>query len=682
MRSMVAFVTGCLSIVVITAICAVAQTRPAPAALFFVSPTGRDTNSGRSADDAVATFEGARDAIRAAKKSGELREMPIVVRIGAGTYERLKPFVLHAADTGSSRSPITYCAAPGELVRVIGGPAIKNWMPVTDPAVLNRLDPVAREHILVADLKALGVHDVGLSVDGGTKIFFKQKQMMSARWPNSGSVKIVNVVGGKPIDIRGDKGDAVGKFTYDGDRPERWAGDRNAWLHGYWFWDWGDGRQKIANIDTQKKIITLAPPDHTYGYRKNQPYYAYNVLAELDSPGESYVDGESGKVYVWPPSDMAGEPPVVSVSRSMFELNQVSNITIEGLTMEECCGTAVVIKGGHDDRVLGCTVRNAGSWAVKVEGGERNGAMDCTIYDVGDGGVWLAGGDRKLLTSAGHYAINNHIHHYATWNNTYRPAVQLDGVGNIARNNLIHDAPHEAIAFDGNNHLIELNEIHDVVEKSNDAGAIYAGRDWTMRGTVIRYNYLHDIQGLDGRACVGVYLDDMWCGTTIYGNVFKKVRNATFIGGGRDNTIENNIFIDCEPAVHVDARGLNWAAEMGRDTLTARLTQVPYQNATWKSRYPQLPSILEKDPMSPLGNRVSHNICVGGKWLGLEDGLTDKTVKLENNVVDGPPSLVDAAKGDFQLRNHAPATAAGFKPIPLEQIGLRRDDHQLAPPIK
>ncbi|MFV2069080.1 MAG: hypothetical protein ACC645_19100 [Pirellulales bacterium] len=30
--------------------------------------------------------------------------------------------------------------------------------------------------------------------------------------------------------------------------------------------------------------------------------------------------------------------------------------------------------------------------------------------------------------------------------------------------------------------MIELNEIHHVCLESNDAGAIYAGRNWTMCG--------------------------------------------------------------------------------------------------------------------------------------------------------------------------------------------------------
>ena len=129
----------------------------------------------------------------------------------------------------------------------------------------------------------------------------------------------------------------------------------------------------------------------------------------------------------------------------------------------------------------------------------------------------------------------------------YNPAVQMSGVGNRVTHNLIHDAPHMAIGSGGQNHRIEYNEIYHVCTESNDAGAMYAGRNWTMRGTEIRFNYLHDIQGFEGKGCVGVYLDDQYSGTLVYGNLFHKVTRAAMIGGGRDCTIENNIFVDCVP---------------------------------------------------------------------------------------------------------------------------------------
>ena len=156
----------------------------------------------------------------------------------------------------------------------------------------------------------------------------------------------------------------------------------------------------------------------------------------------------------------------------------------------------------------------------------------------------------------------------------YHAAVLMNGVGNRVTHNLIHDAPHMAINFGGNDHLIEMNEIHDVCRESNDAGAIYGGRDWTMRGTKVRYNYFHHISGFEGRSCVGVYLDDQLSGIEIRGNLFYKVTRAAMIGGGRDCSIVNNVFVDCVPATHVDARGLNWAA---------------FSRTRWRKRWPPCP---------------------------------------------------------------------------------------------
>ena len=66
---------------------------------------------------------------------------------------------------------------------------------------------------------------------------------------------------------------------YEGDRPKRWVDENEPWLHGYWFWDWSDERQKIESIDTEERIIAVTPPYHNYGYRNGQRYYALNILA-------------------------------------------------------------------------------------------------------------------------------------------------------------------------------------------------------------------------------------------------------------------------------------------------------------------------------------------------------------------------------------------------------------------
>jgi hypothetical protein len=229
-----------------------------------------------------------------------------------------------------------------------------------------------------------------------------------------------------------------------------------------------------------------------------------------------------------------------------------------------------------------------------------------------------------------------------------------------------------AIGFGGNDHQIEFNEIYRVCYESNDAGAMYAGRNWTMRGTVIRYNYLHDISGFEGRGCVGVYLDDQYSGTQVFGNVFVRVTRAAMIGGGRDCTIENNVFVDCVPATHVDARGLGWAAD-GFEGLKQSLEQMPYQQPPWSTRYPQLVNILKEDPMAPRGDVIARNICVGGRWGDFED-KAKPMVTFRDNLLDADPRFVDTAHGNYQLRSDSPAWRLGFQRLPLDKIGLYRNE--------
>ena len=138
------------------------------------------------------------------------------------------------------------------------------------------------------------------------------------------------------------------------------------------------------------------------------------------------------------------------------------------------------------------------------------------------------------------------------------PRISTWGVGARISHNLIHDGPHMALSAGGNDHVVEYNEIHNVVYESRDAGAFYVGRDFTQRGTVLSYNYWHQILGAEGHGGMTIYLDDQQSGHHIHGNLFESVTNAVFIGGGVDNTVTNNVFIDCWTAVHLDNRGMGW----------------------------------------------------------------------------------------------------------------------------
>lgn len=662
------FRTGTGVAIMLAAISATACCR-CGAAEFFVSPQGDDAQAGTKSQP-FKTLEAARDAVR---KSAHDEET--VVWLRAGVYERARPLALTADDSGRPGKSVTYRAYPGEEVRIIGGRQVDDWKPVTDEAILKRLAPEARGQVLQADLNALGIREYGQVKSGGLELFFQDKPMTLARWPNEGFVAITGLVEPDTVNVRGTKGSRTGKFMYEGDRPERWLQENDVWVHGYWFWDWADERQKVASIDTQKRVITVVPPFHSYGYRVGQWFYGLNILAELDSPGEWYLDREKGILYFWPPAPIEKGHAVVSVSDTLLSLTGVQYVTFQGVIFEAARGTAVVMKDCRHTLIAGCTLRNLGNSAVQIEGGQNDGVVGCDIYGTASGGISLRGGERASLTPVGHFADNNHIYHYGRWKRMYTPAISVEGVGNRATHNLIHDAPHMAIFFGGNDHVIEFNEIHDVCLESNDAGAIYAGRDWTMRGTAIRYNYLHDITGFRGRGCVGVYLDDMFCGTQIYGNVFSRVTRAAFIGGGRDCTVENNIFVDCQPALHVDARAMGWAKDSVNTTMTQRLKAMPYTSPLWHERYPKLMAILQDEPAAPKGNIIARNISWGGRWDEVENKARSY-LTFSDNCVDQDPLFQGSTPKTFRLQENSPAYKVGFKPIPFEKIGLYENEYR------
>jgi len=656
-----------------------------------VATNGNDGWSGELAapnedgtDGPFASLARARDEIRRYKAAAGLPEGGVDVTVQRGLYLLGGALELGTGDSGAADAPVVYRASAGHEVRLAGGRPVRGFAPVSDPAVLARLDASARGQVQQADLRGQGVVDYGQAIGGGLELFFRDQPMPLARWPNAGFLKIAEVLGQTPVDVRGTKGCAEGRFAVESDRLRRWAAESDLWVHGYWFWDWSDQRQRVKSLDIEKGIFELEPPAHSYGYRRGQWFYAYNVLSEIDQPGEWQLDRQTGLLYFWPPAPIEEGQAVVSVLPALLSLKEVSHAAFEGFVFEAARETAITIAGGVSNRLVGCTIRNVGGAAINVSGGVGHGIRACDISQCGAGGLSLSGGDRRTLAHAGHFADNNHIRHYGRWRPMYSAGIGLHGVGNRATHNLIHHAPHQAISFGGNDHLMELNEIHDVCFESNDAGAIYAGRDWTMRGTGIRHNYLHDITGFEGKGCVGVYLDDMFCGTEIVGNIFYRVTSAAFIGGGRDCRVENNVFVDCSPALHVDARAMGWAkyhadewVKEGRERGT--LSGIAYTKPPYCDRYPTLPPILDEDPWAPRGNRVARNICVGGRWDHVEPKARP-LVAFEDNLLDADPLFVNRAKGDFQLKPDSPAWKLGFQRIPTETIGLYLDESRPALP--
>jgi len=658
----------------------------------FVATGGDDKGPG-TRDKPFASLRGARDAIRRLKKSGRLPTGELIVTVRGGLHQLTETFELTKEDSGTKQCPVTYRASPQEQVRIVGGQKVSGFRPVTDPAILNRLDPAAREKVVCVDLGANGIEDFGeLRIRGfgqpsrpaHLELFFNGRPMTLARWPNVGFVKIVSLPSGNiAIDGSGvSRGKKTKSFGYSGARPKRWKWPADIYLHGYWTYDWADIYTGIKSIDTRTGQVFPEPIPRGYGFRIGQRFYWLNILEELDRPGEWYLDRATGMLYFWPPEPVAdGEALVSLLEAPLVTMTGTSHVRLVGMTFECARGDAIVIIAGADNMIGGCTIRNVGNAGVVISGGGANGVVGCDIYQTGEGGILLKGGNRKTLNPSGHYARNNHIHHFARWSRTYRPAVRIQGVGNVAAHNLIHDAPHTAILLSGNDHLVEFNEIHRVCLETGDVGAFYMGRDWTARGNIVRYNYFHHLGGV-GLGSMAVYLDDCASGTTVFGNVFYKAGRAVLIGGGRDNLVENNIFVQCNPAVHVDDRGVGWASRriegrQGSWDLYGKLEAVGGAKPPYATRYPKLAKILRDEPQAPKGNVVVRNVFHGGRWVDLR-GVARELVVLRDNLIKVDPGFVNADKLDFRLRDDSPAFKKGFKRIPMQRIGLYKDEYRSA----
>lgn len=657
---------------------------------YYVAPGGSDQNDG-SESHPFATLH------KAVQSIGVAEEKQVTIYLRNGFYSLSKTILI--SDNGTNSLPVKTLVAsyPGEKAYVTGGRKISGFVPIEEGSVAyQKLLPDSRSHVMQVDLKAMGMDDYGKITPrgfgrpiqpAGLELYFNGEPMTLARWPNDAWALIQDV----PEALEG-KG-----FIYSGDRPARWYGDEDVWMHGYWKWDWSDSYVKMARIDTVKREILTEPPHSNYPYKKGKRFYVFNILEELDTPGEWYLDRGDGILYFWPPSDPDNSEIYVALLRDpLIRLENANGVEIRDLTIEYACGAGIEIIGGSNNLVENCTIRNMGTVAVSIgklepypgstiykntlyngDAGEQNGVSGCKFYNLGEGGIILGGGDRKTLAPGRNFVENSILHDCSRWVRTYRAGIFMYGVGNIVRHNEIYDLPHTAIFFWGNDHIIEYNEVHHVCMETGDAGALYLGRDWSQRGSLIRYNYFHHLHGVEGQSgwtdVMAIYLDDWASGTTIFGNVFYKAGRSIMIGGGRDNLVENNIVIDGQPAMHVDARGIGWAKYYfdGRDsTLFKRLAAVDPDVPPYSVKYPSLTRVLQDHPELPVGNCFVRNVGCGGKWLDLLNGINDTLVCFRDNRVVTDCGFFSPEGLPVKITYDPSVFPPGFIKIPVGRIGI------------
>jgi parallel beta-helix repeat protein len=655
-------------------------------------------------DDAPSPLVAARDELRTLRADGNATG-PVDIAIHAGTYALDAPLELTAPDFGTADSPVTWRAAgDGEVVITGTRRVTASRRSASEPASAS-VEP-------------------GLAV---TMVMGGGRRLRPARYPAF-----------EP------ENPYFGGFLYadtppEGIEPTRhrlWSRDpgltalgdlAGAELVVFPRHNYRNNHRPIAGSDPETGEIRLAVPT-TYEIDPGDRFYVQHVKEALSAPGTWHADAASGQIQVIPPDDrleleldvvvaehlivIRGErdpaPPLTidgwpywdDVLRRIVAPDEApaAHLTIRGLTLEGCTGTGIQVESVAEARIEACTVRHAGGYGIAIVGGRSCQAVDCEVSESGQDGVVVAGGLRRpfnvIYQAAGHRVSNCYVHHIGL-DEKHVAGISISGVGNTISHCLIHDAPRWGILSRGNDHLIEYTHIRHVnIETSDTAGIDLCDRDFTMHGTVIRYNRIHDILGYsrtdDGwispSYAFGIYLDDWTSGNTVHGNLtYNTPRAGIYLNSGHSNVVTNNCCLAGAAELGYYNR---WSAEMEHDRCGT------YDHSLRRNRIEG--NILVSPPEGTFVYGLGRNLTASGEtdvatntwnrnliWnhghplavrAGGEGGV--RSIPWEEwtglHGQDRESVVADPLLGaDYALPPESPALALGFEPLPIDEMGIQ-----------
>jgi hypothetical protein len=207
----------------------------------------------------------------------------------------------------------------------------------------------------------------------------------------------------------------------------------------------------------------------------------------------------------------------------------------------------------------------------------------------------------------------------------------------------------------------------------------------------------------------GIYLDDDHSGAHVYGNIVARVpKGGSHVHAGRDNLLENNIFVDnAQQQMQFSGHAADhWVLGRHLDAFKKAMALPAYQKA-----YPELVDVdlntiwhmagnvfrrnilCYRGPDSKLyqcsvrdGMDLRNNTCdenlvwhygmpvIVGQW-GMKDTPAQLTWEqwqekgFDRQSVVADPLFVDPDNDDYRLKPESPALKLGFEPIPVDRIG-------------
>lgn len=668
---------------------------PAPLTLYLAT-NGNDLWSGRLAtpnkarsDGPLCSLAGARDRIRGQK--AEVRNQPVQVWVRGGTYSLPAPFVLEPQDSGTAEAPVVYAAFQKEKPVFTGGRVITGFRPTEN-----------LWETTLPEVKAGSWYFRQLFVNG--------QRRQRARSPNSGYYRIAKLIPGPPIPNA--KPVARDKFGFAPGDLQPWPrlNDVNLVL----MHSWENSIHPLKSVDTVSNLVEFAAPMKEWwglGYwEDHQRYFVENARELLDTPGEWYLNRETGLLTYWPmPGERLDDTQIVAPILTEFvrfagnaeQGEFVRHVTLRGLTFHHAdwvlgakgnsstqaaveVPATITADGALNCAIEACEVAHVGTYGIWF----RRGCKDCRVqrnrlFDLGAGGIRV-GEDRMAKADVAETSRtlvdNNHIFNGGR---IYPGCVGIwvaQSSGNRISHNDLHDLYYTGISVGWNwglepnrttNNLIEFNHVHDLGQGVlSDAGLIYCLG--VSPGSVIRNNVFHDLWPYSAPALGwGIYLDAQCGNYLVESNLVYNTLSGglMFNNGGHEHVIRNNIFA-------LSANHALWPYSEKRPStfrqnivyLTQGQLLIPYGERSLNERLAAKESPGDWDEnlywhtAGPDALRFFRRTF--GEW---------QAVGLDQHSRIADPRFVNAAGHDFRLKRGSPAFDLGFREFEIRQAGLYGD---------
>ncbi|MEN6304695.1 MAG: right-handed parallel beta-helix repeat-containing protein [Armatimonadia bacterium] len=459
---------------------------------------------------------------------------------------------------------------------------------------------------------------------------------------------------------------------------------------------------KLDKVDTEQGTATVSGKQAATEICSGDRYFVENVLEELDSPGEWYLDTRAGKLYLWPKKPLTAASQVVAPRATQFFVfkgeqgKPVHHLRLSGLTLQESDFTnddgfvmyghsldgVITLQNADDIAVEDCTLRNIGKAGIYASFGSNNRFVGNEISYCAAGGITASNSPAGMVIS------DNHIHHLG-WVYKHVAGISTgDQVhGALIAHNHIHDTSRWGISVGhttSTKNIVEYNHLHHLNTETYDTGGLEVtqqSRDHRS-GSIFRYNLIHDtggyssMMGKDLWNSWGIYLDSFAGGFTVYGNVVYRAQDGgLMVQGGKDNKVFNNVFVDNGPR-----RQILIANFMNNSTGTEFTRNIV--------SYSDPKSMLIyggrqfKDSIARWDDNVYYQSGAGevkcyvpgdepyAEWFRPLDFW--RKLGFDKNSVVADPQFVDPAKDDFRLKPTSPAFRLGFEKIDLSTVGPRK----------